>query len=370
VKTPAGTQAPTISVNSVGQILIVPAVSLPLTEEDVAAEHKAWLWNGKTSTTIDLGVKREVGSAGSNQAFTETAPAVFLSADGAHLYWFANSARRLQREEIDLSVTMTWSAWRTDLSGGNREDLASVKLPDCRCPTGACEETCPVGTVWIPDNGVENFFFMTQFVAGKAGVLYKASTLYREDAGKWTGTPLAEPLHRVLDGTSGGDVLVEALPDTGCCGWSNQSDDQTLIRNHGKNLEVFDERATYKNPDYDVSFYTANAALSPAMANVAITIAATATANQPIQLAEDGQSNPEESKSIRKALADLPAVEVKSVESAKRIAYVPHATALGWVSEKELLILEDRLLEILDVGTGAKRKSAVKVEDAGRVWVR
>jgi hypothetical protein len=49
---------------------------------------------------------------------------------------------------------------------------------------------------------------------------------------------------------------------------------------------------------------------------------------------------------------------------------VPHATALGWVSEKELLILEDRLLEILDVGTGAKRKSAVKVEDAGRVWVR
>lgn len=370
VKIPAGTAAGNVAVNRAGQILIVPTVSLPLSDEDVSAPPQAWLWNGKTSTLIDLGVKRETGSVGSNQAVTETAPALFLSADGAHLYWFGNSQRRLQREEVDLSAATTWLAWRTDLSGGVREELASVKLPDCRCMTGACEESCPVGTVWVPEDGVENFFVMTQFVAAKTGGVYKASTVYRENGGKWAGTALAEPLHRVLDAASGGDVMVDAIPDTGCCGWVNESDDQTVVRNRDKSVVVFDERQTFKNPDYDVSFFTANAKLSPGLGNVAMTVAATATPNQTIQLAEDGQANPEESKAIRKALGDLPAVEVTSAEGGKRVAYVPHASVVGWISEKELLMVEERELVVLDVGTGAKRKSGVKVEDAGKVWVR
>jgi hypothetical protein len=373
VKVPAEAAASpqSVAVNRVGQILFVPAVSLPLSEEDAAAGHKAWLWNGKASTAIDLGVKREMGVTGSNQAITESAPAVFLAADGGHLYWFANQARRLQREEIDLSVTTTWQAWRTDLTGVAREDLASVKLPDCRCPTGACEESCPVGVVWAPDNGVEEFFLMTQFVAGKAGAVYKASTLYREDGGKWTGAAMVESVRRVLDAASGGELIVEAIPDTGCCGWVNQSDDQTVVRNHGKNVVVFDEQGTFKNPDYDVSFFTSNARLSPDLASVAMTITATATANQTIQLAEQGQANPEESKAIRKALAELPAVEVKSVEdSPRRLAYLPHATMVGWISEKELLIVEDHVLVGYNVATGARRKSTVLVEDAGRVFLR
>ncbi len=372
VKVPAEAAASpqSAAVNRAGQILFVPAVSLPLSEEDAAA-HKAWLWNGKTSTAIDLGVKREVGTAGSNQAVNESAPTAFLAADGGHLFWFANQARRLQREEIDLSVTTTWSTWRTDLSGGGREDLASAKLPDCRCPTGACEESCPVGVVWAPDDGVEKFFLLTQFVAGKAGAVYKASALYREDGGKWTGAVLADPVRRVLDAASGGDLIVEAIPDTGCCGWANQSNDQTVVRNHGKNVVVFDEQGTYKNPDYDVSFFTSNARLSPELGYVAMTISATATANQTIQLAEQGQANPEESKAIRKALAELPAVEVKSVEdSPRRMAYVPHATLVGWISEKEVLIVEDHVLVAYNVATGARRKSTVRVEDAGRVFLR
>jgi hypothetical protein len=102
-----------------------------------------------------------------------------------------------------------------------------------------------------------------------------------------------------------------------------------------------------------------------------MTIVATTTANQPIQLTEQGQASPEESKQIRKALADLPAVEVKSVEDTpRRIALVPHATLVGWISEKELLVVEDHLLVAYNVGTGARRKSSVKVEDAARVFLR
>ena len=85
---------------------------------------------------------------------------------------------------------------------------------------------------------------------------------------------------------------------------------------------------------------------------------------------EEGQANPEESQRIRKALLDLPAVEVKSIGDAPRqLAFVPHATLVGWISEKEILIIEDHVLVVYTLGTGARRKSSVRVEDAGRVFL-
>ena len=121
VKSPAN-----LSVNRVGQVLFFTPVSLPLSEEE-AAPQKVWIWNGSASATIDLGVDRKVEETGSNQAVVELAPTVYLSADGKHLVWFANQARRLQREEVDLSTTITWQAWQTDLSGAGREELVSTE---------------------------------------------------------------------------------------------------------------------------------------------------------------------------------------------------------------------------------------------------
>jgi hypothetical protein len=211
---------------------------------------------------------------------------------------------------------------------------------------------------------------MTQFVAGQTQAIYKASSLYQESAGKWSATPLDPPLRRVLDAADASAIL-EAVPDTGCCGWSNESDDQTLLRLHGKTLTVFDELASYKNPDYDVSFYTLNGKLAPNLASVAFTIVATAKPNAPIQLAEQGQANPEESLRIRKALPDLPAVEVKSVEdSARRIAFLPQATLVGWISDDELLIVEGHFLVAYNVANGKRRKSNIHLHDVARVFLR
>jgi hypothetical protein len=124
-----------------------------------------------------------------------------------------------------------------------------------------------------------------------------------------------------------------------------------------------------------VSFYTENGKLSPDLGSVALTIVSTAQANTPIQLAEQGQANPEESQRIRKALGDLPAVEVKSVDMSdndapRRIAFIPHATLVGWISEKEILIVEGHLLVAYNVASGARRKSSIRVEDAGHVFLR
>lgn len=360
-----------ISVNSFGQILFAPLVSLPLSEEDATSAHKVWLWNGHAATTFDQGIERKVEETGSNEAVSESAPAVYLSAEGKHLFWFANSVRRLQREEVDLSTSTTWQAWQTDLAGSGREEIISVKLPDCRCTTGTCEESCPVGVVWAPETGIDKLFLMNQFVAGQTVPSYKASTRYLDDGGKWTGTAVPEPLQKVLDASPDGSTIVEAIPDTGCCGWSNQSDDQTLALANGKKLTLFDEQATYKNPDYDVSFFTANARLSPEGKYVALTIGATAQSNKPIQLSEQGQANPEESQRIRKALAELPVVLVKSIDDPpKQVATVPHASLVGWITEKEMLIVEEHLLAIYNVESGTRKKSTVRVEDASHAFLR
>jgi len=367
----AGRAPASVDVNHLGQILFAPTVTLPLSAEDAAAPHKVWIWNGQAPASVDLGVTRKQESVGSNQAITDLVPAAYLSADGAHLYWFANEGRRLQREDIDLSTTITWKAWRTDLAGSGREEVTSSKLPDCTCTTGSCEETCPVGVVWVPDDGVGKFFLVTQFVAGQTSVVYKSSTRYDEAGGKWTAKNLADPLQRVLDASSAGDSIVEAIPDTGCCGWSNQSNDQTFVLTNGNKIAVFDEQATYKNQDYDVSFLTSNAYLSPDASRIAMTVTATAEPNKPVQLSEQGQASPEESQRIRKALMELPAVVVKSVEdSPKQIAFVPHATLVGWINDKEIVIVEDHLLVVYNVASGARRKSSVRVEDAGHVFLR
>jgi hypothetical protein len=364
VKSPAG-----ISVNQAGQILFAMVVSLPLSEDDVAA-RKVWLWDGHTATMLDQGVSRKIVETGSNQAVTEIAPVPFLSADGKHLFWFANEQRRLEREDVDLSATTTWQAWQTDLSGGGREDLTSTKSPDCRCTTGSCEETCPVATVWAPETGLDKLFVMTQFVAGQTTPTYQASTIYKDDGGKWNGTALPDALRRVLDASADGSTVVEAIPDSGCCGWSNQSNDQTIVHSAGRNITVYDEQATYNNPDYDVSFYTANARLSPDAARIAMTIIATAKANKPIQEAQQGQANPEESQRIRKSLAELPVVSVKTAEATpQQVVSLPHASFVGWLSDKELLLVENHLLVTYNLVTKARRKSTLRIEDAERVFL-
>ena len=372
VKVPpeAATSPQNLSVNHLGQMLFASPVSLPLAEGDLTVERKVWFWDGHIATTIAREISRSTATTGSNLAITESAPVPFLSSDGTHLYWFSNQARRLQRDGVDLSTKTTWSGRRTDLAGAGHADVASVSLPECSCPTGGCEESCPYGDVWVPDDGVGKFILLTQFVSGKNQLVYKASSLFEESAGMWAATAIDPPLRRVLDAANAGAIL-EAIPDTGCCGWANQSDDQTLLRLHGKTLTIFDELAAYKNPDYDVSFYTENGKLSPDLGAVAFTIVATAQANKPIQLSEQGQANPEESQRIRKALLDLPAVEVKSVEDApRRIAFLPHATLVGWISEKEILIVEGHLLVAYNVVSGARRKSSIRVDDAAHVFLR
>ncbi len=362
LKAPHGLQ-----INHRGQVLLAPTPSEP--EAGPAAE--LWFWNGQSSTMLDRGLERKSAAVDSDVSVTESVPFPFLSADGEHLFWFANQSRKLERDNLELSTRTTFRAWKTDLGGGHREELAEFAFPDCRCETGFCSETCPEASFWFPDDGVGDFFVVTHWIAGQIGSSYQDSFLYQKADGKWSAKKLPHALERILDAAANGTVIIEAVPDAGCCGWENQSNDQTLLLREGKSSTLFDERARYGNNNYDVSFFTSNANLSPDLSLVAMTISSTVKAGQEIRLADSGTSNPQELAHILKALTELPAVEVISpADPGKRLAFLPHTTLIGWLNEKEILIVEDHLLVSFNVATGARRKSGIKVPDETHAFLR
>jgi len=360
-----------LQINHQGQMLFAPNTDDPSPDVGKNGE-KFWFWDGQSATMLGRGIMRITSHAGSNQKVIESSPWPFLSADGSYLFWFTTPFSKLERDNVELSVSTTFHAWRSDLSGRQREDLASFDIPECRCPTGSCSESCAEARFWVPDGGVDDYFVLTRLIPGQTETKYLSSTLYeKSDRSLWSATDLQQPSQRVLDMTEHGSVIISAILDTGCCGWENQSNDQTLLLNYGRTVVLFDERAQYKNPDYDVSFFTENAKLSPQMASVAMTIDASAKSTAPIQLSEQGQASPPESQRIRKALTDLPAVAVVSaIDPGKRSAFLPNAVLVGWLSDKEIVIVENHLLVAYDIALGTRRKSTIKIDDPAFAFVR
>jgi hypothetical protein len=43
---------------------------------------------------------------------------------------------------------------------------------------------------------------------------------------------------------------------------------------------------------------------------------------------------------------------------------------VGWISDKEILVVEAHLLVAYNVSTGVRRKSTIRVEDAAHVFLR
>jgi len=174
-------------------------------------------------------------------------------------------------------------------------------------------------------------------------------------------------IEKVLDSSSrGSDVaLIEAIGDSGCYGWENESSDQTVLLKNGKAVTLFDEFKQYQNQDYDISFFTANALLSPGGGMVAFTVNATQPAGTEIRLSDSGKTNPGALAQIQKTLTELPAVEVMRLEDpAKPATRVPRATLVGWVNDEEILFVENDQLVAFNHVSSTRRESRIKAVKA------
>ena len=358
-----------LSVNAQGQMLFR---AKPPFVDVVPPDNKFWFWNGKTAVALDSEVRKTSTPDGADRIIVEAEPQSVLSADGQRLYWFENEFRRRDKGDgLESSVTTTMRAWQTDLAGKQRHEIAMSRFPTCDCGTGVCSETCPEADFWTPTNGVDDYFVVTNWIPGQIGASYQSSFLCRKAEGKWSLEELPHAVQRVLDAGRGGAIIVEAVLDSACCGWSNESNDQTLLTRNGRSVVLFDEHRRYANTNYDISFFTSNALLSPDLHAVAMTITSSAQPGEDIRLSDEGKANPKELDGVRKAAGELPAVEVlKLGDAPKRSGFIRHATLVGWLNDKEILLIEEHELVAFDLGAGSRRRSQIKVQDPSYALIR
>ena len=97
---------------------------------------------------------------------------------------------------------------------------------------------------------------------------------------------------------------------------------------------LYDEFDRYDNRNTDVSFYTADARLAAGNALLAYTVVSTARTASEIRLSSGGKENAEELARVRRAITELPAVEIMQSGIPSRPATVIRQAALvGWLSD-------------------------------------
>ncbi|MBI2458907.1 MAG: hypothetical protein HYV46_22595 [candidate division NC10 bacterium] len=335
-----------------------------------------WLWDGAKAQILTPKVSPADDSDG--WAY----PRALLSADGGNPFWYKTDMKvsgKADAEGSEQAVTPTFQMFRGTLSGPGAEKILQRAFAECKCSTGACSETCSVGWAWAPHGVIQDFFFVTYFVPGQLQPSYESTYLFTKRGDKWTGQKRAEASEEILDAKRRGEIMVEAVPDAGCCGWANDSSDMTIVRRSGSRITIFDEWSRYNNQRYDVSFFSSNAEISPDGSRVAHTITSSMDAGGPsreIRLGSDvplsEKLTPEEIAKLREVIARHPLVEVVALDSPSRLSLsIQQATLIGWLSDKELLILKDKKLHIVNAQDGKTiRTLPLSVDRAEYVFLR
>ena len=306
-----------------------------------------------------------------------------LSADGKSLFWFETAMK--VRRQIDKGgymipeVDALFQVKQSSLKDGKKIPLLEKMLPPCICETGVCTETCAVGQLWSPSDIVDDFFFVTYWVPGQLGSTYQSTYLFQKDPDKWAGKKLDQPCEVILDARNNGAMLVETVPDGGCCGWENESNDLTYIRHRERRTEIFDEGKKYNNSEYDVSFFSANARISPDLSMVAHTIASTMAAEAKedqfrfsSSIEQTRKIRPEEASRLKQMINRHPVVEILALgASVRKLTEIDKATLIGWLNEREILIFCEKKLAVVNVQKGKQVNILpITTEKAENVFLR
>ena len=332
--------------------------------------RRFWQSDPHLSSSLVGGADDKTPAPGGGYLITSAIPQVHFTSDLERLFWFENRKQTLNRDDLDISVTTVFLAWTTDRHGEDVRQVAEVPFPQCTCDTGACEETCPEAQVWAPEAGITDFFFVTRWVPGQLGPHFQQTDLYRLQNGRWVGQKLPTPVEQFADMADHGNVFIGVVSDSACCGWANESDDQALLFRNGQSTVIYDERQRFHNDNYDVSFFTSRARLSPDGSRVAYTLAATASPSAEIRLSDSGKENPEELRRVKKAISELPRVEVLAVTDPKKAVVGLPGELVDWLDAKRILIVQAGELVVLDVDSGTKAMTRIKAPSAFQVFVR
>lgn len=350
-----------LAVNAHGQLLFAVPAGTALGETPEDSANLVWAWDGSTAREWP----RDTGPEAPRQWFLETG-------GGALLAW--ETRLHLERDSggVERSVRTATRLLRTNLSGGDAETVAAIAdLPACACETGVCSETCPIWRAWAPQGVVGGFLLATRFVAGQLQPDYQQSVVHQHQGGRWAARELTAPVTAALAASADGRMLAEAVQDSGCCGWINESSDQLAIIRDGRPTVLYDEWARFENRNYDASFPVAAARFDPSGAKLAYTLTADAPgADEEIRLSLDGQANSSELARIRTAAGGMPSLEIVDLADTAAPRVVISGTSLvGWIDADRLLAVSGGRLTVYDRRGQKLRETPIAVRRPADVFL-
>jgi hypothetical protein len=362
------------SINASGQMLFLPPPGAQWAAGEMAtSSDRAWFWDGRRAMEWTLAGPKTSGSSDGQPTVIETARQWLLSARGESLFWIEHRFEKVMDPSGgERSMRPSLRVWRSNGADDNREEVAAIAASEwCECTTGVCSESCPVWSVWAPDGIIDDFFLVTRMTEGQIDSRYHESSVYQRSGSKWIQKTLPQAVEAPLAASEKGDVVVTTVPDAGCCGWENESNDQLLLLRNGKSSVLYDEARRYDNRDYDVSFYPSDAKLSPAHALVAFTLVSSAHPDGEIRLSSDGKEDAGELARVRRTIAELPAVEIAELGAEPRSLFaVPRAGIVGWLSRREILVAQNDRLTVYDIQGARRKETPIRVRGAGDAFLR
>jgi len=349
-----------ISINAHGQILA-----------RLDDDH-LWLWDGTKEATLPTAPK-------AGGAPDSTSRKWLLANDGRSLIVLERSSRDARGPAPDTAGSSLRMS-ETDLSGRFRKQIFSTHLKPCRRPLRlvAFANPCPEPSLWAPGGTVRDCAVLTYweqlpavFADAPPQATFHRTRCLRNGRGWKFGALAAERWSEpLLDMNADGSAWMQAVDDNGCCGWMNGSSNQTTFSIHDSSEVVFDEWAMFDNQNFNFSFYTDDARIAPGSRRVALSVLSTSWPDPPHDVSLDRHVDSLQFSAMRATRANLPIVMVVDTRPKRtEILRVPNAELIGWASDSEILVLMNGRLVGIDVLTGHRRPSDIRLRSAADAFV-
>ena len=334
-----------------------------------------WLWDGKRTATVGAASDDPINPPAPNDANRSW----LLGDDGASLFVVETFATRGRPGANDVRVLQTGLDRRC-----KRLVLAYVRLP-CQYseePAGIFE--CPAATLWAPGGVARDFMVLTHWYHDWRDLVPEPDSGARDDSeppsdwpygschqivshrdarGDWD-EGVDRDVSTLLDAMARGSVLLQRDETVEMNGYENGCD-SVRFTSRDTSVTLSNTCGTFPTPNYDVGFTTTRGLLSPGGRRVALTLVGSATPDGKLPVRQVGHADTLELRSLRRALAEMPVTEVYVPGASKApVRRIAHAELVGWLSDREVLVLERGKIVAVNVATGGRRESSIQASAA------
>lgn len=352
---------------------------------------RLWLWDGEKEYIAEISYKINCFPDRDHCVENDTVSDVHLSADSGEFYWTINKIVGFKEEP--LSYKLNIEVYRGHFVSGRliEEQVAVAPFNECKCGTGVCSETCPVGIMITPEEGVKDFIKIQHFVYGQLGSSVEGYTYLEKKGNEWAET--------YIDKNRRDPVRpdIEIRDDTGCCGWVNNSPDVLVAILRGRYITIYDEWERFKNVDFDISFYVDATSLSKDYSKIAYVIKPSESGVEEYQKtglirfsagtgmrsgtfdymeylkgAIKERSILEGLEYIKSIIDDFPLIEIKSIEDPSRaILTIKNAELAGWFDDNRVLVFKSGNQYIYDLtAPDNPLELPIKAESVEHIFIR